>query len=697
MAMRPFRSLPLLLAAASAQAMAAPSADQLNYAPPAAWVLPPPDTTPAAAPPDAPVRLVYRDQQVRIGPAGEETYTAYRARLLKPEALPMGNVAIVWNPSSGSATVHHLRIIRDGRVVDVLKDQRFKVIQREGNLEQSMLDGLLTATLQASGLQVGDELEFATTVVQRDPTLGDHAYGLASFPPQSLPGAFRFRMTWPDGRPVTWRATRDLPQAVPARSGGQTSVTYELRDPGSSIVNEEAPARYNIRRLIEFSDFASWTDLSRRFESLYASASNLGPNSPIRAEAKKIADAYPGSAERAQAALRLVQDQIRYVYVGLDGGNYRPATVEETWQRRFGDCKAKTVMLLALLRELRIEAEPVLVDAFGGDGTDARLPNPGVFNHVLVRARIDGQSYWLDGTRLGDRYLDRLPPPSFRWGLPLRAAGGDLEEIVPQPPKRPQMVGVVDIDARGGFEKPAIVKVQHVLRGNETTAMRMSLAALAAEDADRVLRAYWRKGIDWVEADRVAWRYDERGATLILSLEGEGKPDWDGNDAEGRDLTIVGAGFYPPPMRRRPREQDQSVPWLTKFPRFDCYATTIRLPAEDGKWRWTYRAAPMNQRLGGTAYWRASGLKGGIMRTIMSSRSEKHEISAEEALVANASIPGFDNKMSRVYQVAARSRAAPASAAESLPFGDDADWTGDVPLCSAPAVVPEIQPLARKD
>jgi hypothetical protein len=150
-------------------------------------------------------------------------------------------------------------------------------------------------------------------------------------------------------------------------------------------------------------------------------------------------------------------------------------------------------------------------------------------------------------------------------------------------------------------------------------------------------------------------------------------------------------------MRRRPREQDQSVPWLTKFPRFDCYATTIRLPAEDGKWRWTYRAAPMNQRLGGTAYWRASGLKGGIMRTIMSSRSEKHEISAEEALVANASIPGFDNKMSRVYQVAARSRTAPASAAESLPFGDDADWTGDVPLCSAPAVGPEIQPLARKD
>ena len=32
------------------------------------------------------------------------------------------------------------------------------------------------------------------------------------------------------------------------------------------------------------------------------------------------------------------------------------------------------------------------------DGADARLPNAGLFDHVLVRATINGETWWLDGT-----------------------------------------------------------------------------------------------------------------------------------------------------------------------------------------------------------------------------------------------------------------------------------------------------------
>lgn len=79
--------------------------------------------------------------------------------------------------------------------------------------------------------------------------------------------------------------------------------------------------------------------------------------------------------DRAAAALKLVQQDVRYIYIGLNGGNLSPATAEETWQRRYGDCKAKTVLLLALLRELGIEAEAVLVNNSGADdGLDERLP-----------------------------------------------------------------------------------------------------------------------------------------------------------------------------------------------------------------------------------------------------------------------------------------------------------------------------------
>ena len=392
----------------------------VRYAPPQAWVQPPPPPSDAPSPAEAPLRIVYVDNQVRIGAAGEEAYTAYRLKILKPEALPAGNIAVAWSPGAGEAVVHRLRLHRDGATIDVLAQHKFAILRREGGLEQSMLDGQLTATLQVPGLQVGDEIEFAATVAKREPAFGGHSAGVLQLPPMGAPGAFRVGMAWPQATPLVVRATRDLPQRTPEVTGDERRISYELRDPAGSIPTEGAPARFNLRRVVEYSDFASWRALSVQIWPLFERASRLAPGSPVRAEAARIAAATSDQAARAEAALQLVQDRIRYVYVGLDGGNYTPAPADETWTRRFGDCKAKTVLLMALLRELGISAEPVLVASDGGDGTDERLPSPHVFDHVLVRAHPDGATHWLDGTRLGDRRLDTAAAA----GVPLGAAAG---------------------------------------------------------------------------------------------------------------------------------------------------------------------------------------------------------------------------------------------------------------------------------
>lgn len=668
----------------AAAAAAATPAGEVAYAPPAAWVRPPPAPTDAATPPEAPFRFIYNDQQVRLGEDGEELFAAFRVRILKPEALALGQVGVVWSPSGGNATVHWLRIVRDGETIDVLKDQKLQVLQREGRLEQNALDGQLTAALQTPGLRVGDELEFAFTIRHRDPTVGEHLFGLSILPSPGMPGAFRLALSWPKAHALTHRATRDLPASEPSEADGRITLTYELRDPASAIVNDGAPARFNVRRLVEYTDFADWQGVSRRFAPLYAEASALAAGGALQAETAKIAAASRDPITRTEAALRLVQDQVRYVYVGLDGGNFRPATADETWQRRFGDCKGKTTMLLAVLRELGIEAEAVLVNPTGDDGLDARLPNPAVFNHVLVRAKVKGRQYWLDGTRTSDRQLDRLAPPAFRWALPLRRTGAALEAVPAVAPASPLRVEVVEIDVSAGREQPARVKAEHILRGDEAMGAHIGLTALSADDARRAVRDYWRNHLDWVDSDDVAWRYDERLGTLRLSLAGSGKPSWRGDAENGWRLDIPNAGFFAPDLRRRPREQDRTAPWATGFPRFTCYATTIRLPASRAKWQWALYADPVSRLLGGTEYWRASGMRNGVVRTVMSSRVIVPEISAEEAARTNDAIPGFNNNISNVYEKSA-DNAASASAAD-LPFGDAVDWgASDLPACSAPA------------
>jgi transglutaminase-like putative cysteine protease len=657
---------------------------QVLYGPPPAWVIAAPKPTDTPSPDGVAARLIYGETQTRLGPNGDEMYAAYRIKLLTPEALVAGNITAAWNPGSDDFTVHALKIIRGAKVIDVLATTKFQVIQRENNLDYAVLDGQLTATLQAPGLQVGDELMFAATIRRKDPTLGDRSNGVLQLSPTGGTGAFRVRLLWPDSKPLQWRPTPDLPAMSVAKRDGWSELTYELRDPKSSILTDGAPARMNLRRMVEYSDFASWAELSGKLYPLFDAASKLAPDSPVRLEAEKIAKATQDPTARAEAALRLVQDRIRYVYVGLDGGNYRPAGADQTWTRRFGDCKAKTVLLLALLRELGVPAEAALVNTAGGDGTDERLPTPAVFDHVVVRATIGGKVQWLDGTRLGDRNLAAAPPPAFRWALPLRPGAVALEAVPTRAFEIPQYVDVVDIDARSGFDAPAKVKMQLILRGDAAFGMRTRLATQSTEDAERELKAYWRQQMNALEARTVTWRYDEREAMLVLGMEGEAEPEWDGDDKDGRTLNIPGAGFTPPDKLRRPKEQDQTAPWVTDFPTFRCWATTLRLPADTDRWRWAYRAGPVDEAFGGEAYWRAVDMREGVIRTVMSRRIYLPEISPAQAQALNARLPKFDNNISYVYQRDAKTTFAARTPATPPPATDATDWTSPTAPCSAP-------------
>ena len=655
---------------------------QFGQAP--AWTLAAPASTEQPTPDGLPVRVIYSDRQTRIGPKGNENFVASRIKVLKPEGLTVGNLNLTWNPAAGNLTVHRLNIIRDGQLINVLKSTPFQVLEREGGLERAALDGELTAAIQAPGLQVGDELEFAATMQEQDPTLGDHAYGVAQLPILAQPGAFRVRLIWQASRHLNWKATSDLAGMVAKPRGDQTELIYEIADPKSAITTDNAPGRLNLRRQIEYSDYRSWAELSQQMWPLYEKAATLGTDSLLRQEAANIAARTSDPATRAMAALRLVQEQVRYVYVGLNGGNFSPATADETWKRRFGDCKAKVTLLLALLRELGVQAEAALVNAEDGDGINERLPNPSVFNHVLVHATIGAKSFWLDGARLGDVSLANLPLPTFRWALPLRAKDAALVSVPLQPPKNPQSIEIVEIDATAGFDRAAKINVRRVLRGDEILGYRTRLSSLPPDGADQALKAYWRQNAGWVQPETVAWLYDEKHAALIFSMTGEGKPEWEGTRKDGRSLTIPGAGFFPPSELKRPKQQDQTAPWTTEFPRFQCWVTAIHLPVDAGVWTWSYRSDPVDRKLGGVAYWRTADLRDNVMRTVMSKSFYLPEISPAQAAELNAAIPGFDNKMSRVYQVPATSLGAAPPKALLLPFDEKTNWLESSARCASP-------------
>jgi hypothetical protein len=336
-----------------------------------------------------------------------------------------------------------------------------------------------------------------------------------------------------------------------------------------------------------------------------------------------------------------------------------------------------------VLKALGISAEAVLVNQGGADGVSARIPSPGHFNHVVVRAQIGANAYWLDGTLFSSPKFANLPQPNFRAALPLRFKGADLESVSATPFTSPELLEVVDIDASAGIDKPARISVRKVVHGADVIQLRAGLASLAGEDLKRTLRSLGGFGTGNSETEETNWTYDESTGALSVTWAGTQKLDWEDGSEGGKTYYIPGAGFTPPNELQRPKEQDQSAPWNVDFPYFKCWITTIRLPPDQGRLRWSYSSDAVNRTLGGVQYFREATIQKGVVQTVMSRRAIKAELSAQEAGDIATALPKFNNDKSYIYQY--RSRAGNSDDLRPVLETKAIDWISSGKLCQPPS------------
>lgn len=619
-----------------------------------------------------------QDYIVHLDKFGQSAFISTLVKVLHPSALQLGNISFAWNPAVGAPVVHTVKIHREGTVRDVLAATQFKVLQREDQLEASMLDGMLTATMTVPDLRVGDEIEVAFTLRNQDKTLGKDSFGTLLMVDKPAPGRFRIEMNWDEGQEPAIKPSPDMTTGV---TRGTRSISYSADMPGPLAPPKDAPWRYSWQRTIEYSDFPSWQAVSGRVYPLFRKAAELTPQSEVKREADRIAAAYADPADRAAAALKLVQQQVRYVYVGFNGGNMTPASAEETWQRRYGDCKGKTALLLALLGSMGISAEPVLANNAGfDDGLDQRLPSPGFFDHVLVRAKVGDKTLWLDGTMPPVLLASAKPVLPYRWVLPLSEVGSPLEQLAWKPLERPEALMLFEIDARAGFDQPAKIRSTSITRGISAIGAYNQISSLTDEDLLREFKKEMEGGDIWTTVDQVTWHFDTKSQASILEIVGTGPLEWEKDRKSSRQLVLPGGGFSPPSRHQRGDGKGDEVPFYNP-PVFHCSVTTVLLPVPTQQKEWSFNTS-FNQTYFGDSYRRSFEIRDGSIRMIRARRSMQVEITPQAAMADNQRLPKFDNTKALIFHDPGSTTVADRS--EDVPGAYENDWLADDSACLAP-------------
>ena len=129
------------------------------------------------------------------------------------------------------------------------------------------------------------------------------------------------------------------------------------------------------------STFRSYAEIGDHYGRLHAAASAVTP--VVTELAAKIVGPASDRATQARLLSEWVAQNVRYVAVSVGQGTLAPTPADETIGNRYGDCKADTALLAALLAARGIASEAVLINT-----NLARyvLPETPVadFNHVIL-------------------------------------------------------------------------------------------------------------------------------------------------------------------------------------------------------------------------------------------------------------------------------------------------------------------------
>ncbi|MFC3582058.1 DUF3857 domain-containing protein [Sphingomonas hylomeconis] len=632
----------------------AQAGDKPLYAPAPAWVKPAPAIDAAKLSADAPIFLIM-DSQQRLQDGEVASYSAQAARISSPQMLDaFGTVKLPWQPDKGDLTIHSAEIIRGTEHIDLLKGgDRFSVLRREEQLEQRMMNGMLTATMAVEGLRVGDVLYLAYSQTQKDMTLQGNVQAFAQLPADPVRAAFgRVRLLWPQGQDVRWKVSAAAPVPQVTTAGGYRELTMTVPLAKQPDMPGDAPPRFTRLPLIEATSFTDWSGISKIMAPLYAHEGLIAANSPLAGEVAKIAAAEQDPLKRAALALQLVQEKVRYLFKGMDNGNYVPQAPTQTWAARYGDCKAKTLLLLAILADLGIEAEPVLANSQLGDWVPERLPTPGAFDHVLVRATVAGESLWLDGTGSGTLLADIRDTPPFRTVLPLRPAGAALIPLAMRASARPEITADLQRDESAGLNLPAPFTLSVTMRGPLAQTLRGVQGQIGKEQlaamASQMAAPFVGSGATIVTR---GIRFDDAAGTATVTAGGIAYPSWERENERYRttlDPALNELSFDPD----RHRAAWRDIPVSTGNPEHYVMHLRVRLP--DGGKGFALEGPPtMADTLVGKRIERSTSLADGAITSDIRQISSGAEIPVAEIGVARQKLAQAKQHMLRAVAPAA--------------------------------------------
>lgn len=322
-------------------------------------------------------------------------YTKFIREIVSDEGVEESSeLSISFNPSYQTLALHKVILWRNGVAHNKLDLKQITIEADETDLISRKYSNQHTAYLPFKDLKVGDKLEVAYSVQGADPVFGDRIFRsiyLQSYKPE------RFSYTsvlCSKNRDLRFKFHNGAAQPTRTDEGGLIRYEWHRRDQKPLRFEDNEPEWFYPGPIVQISDYANWKQVAKTAQELMPV--QTAKDTRLIALIQQLKAGESTKASLFRKAVEYVQDRIEPVYIR--DGIYLPTASKpvKVLHQQYGDSREKAVLLVALLRELGINAWITLVNDNDHLNPNQYLPSLSIFDRAIVKASIDGKDIWID-------------------------------------------------------------------------------------------------------------------------------------------------------------------------------------------------------------------------------------------------------------------------------------------------------------
>ena len=276
------------------------------------------------------------------------------------------------------------------------------------------------------------------------------------------------------------------------------------------------------------------------------------------------------------AALKLVQDDIRYMGFEMGENSHKPRDPSKVFAQRFGDCKEKSYLLCTMLKAMRIDAQPVLINTSYKDAVRNWLPASTNFDHCVVHISDNNASYWFDPTIAYQRgSIKDIYFPNYKAGLVLTDTTTALTMIPFKNTSGVEVKNVFSVKEMYGSGK---LKVTTINKGTFADEARGDFKNNSTSELLKNYKNFYASSYEDIIGDSLNFIDDENTGSFT-TIEYYTIPSfWEVTKTNVKKFNLH--SFVIESILKRPKDKQRKMPFILNFPAKYSEVTQVSLPTD---------------------------------------------------------------------------------------------------------------------